>query len=287
MATSGIYKIINKVNGKFYVGRSKNIKRRFKRHIRDLDNNRHHSIYLQRAWIKYGKENFELIIIEEIENKEEMIQREQYYIDNFKDELYNSGDLATDGGDLISNHPNKDEIINKMKNSLVDRYNSLTEDERKEIYGSPGELNGMYGRNHSEESRKKMSNVLKEIYKTQEVVNKGKKLEEIITTERAKEVREHLSKLASERTGEKNHFYGKRHSEESRKKMSESRRGKKQPKQYKPVMINGKEYESLTSAAKACNITIGAMHNRIKSKNPLYSGYFYKEDLETNQGETS
>lgn len=50
----GIYYITNTINGKFYVGSSKNIKKRWARHIRDLNNNNHHNIYLQRSCNKYG-----------------------------------------------------------------------------------------------------------------------------------------------------------------------------------------------------------------------------------------
>ena len=68
MKISGIYKIINKINGKYYVGSSVNIKdypnNRWSRHIADLNANRHHNDYLQRAWNKYGQDAFEFIIIE-------------------------------------------------------------------------------------------------------------------------------------------------------------------------------------------------------------------------------
>lgn len=36
----------------------KNINKRWKQHKNDLNNNMHHSNYLQRAWTKYGENNF-------------------------------------------------------------------------------------------------------------------------------------------------------------------------------------------------------------------------------------
>lgn len=56
----GIYKIENKINGKVYIGESLDIDNRIKTHIRDLNNNKHHSYKLQEDWNKYGKDNFNI-----------------------------------------------------------------------------------------------------------------------------------------------------------------------------------------------------------------------------------
>jgi group I intron endonuclease len=54
----GIYKIVNQINGNFYVGSSKNIRRRWKEHLQKLKSNNHQNILLQRSWNKYGENNF-------------------------------------------------------------------------------------------------------------------------------------------------------------------------------------------------------------------------------------
>ena len=51
----GVYKIENSVNGKYYIGSSNNIYRRWKEHIKLLNKNNHHSPHLQFAWNKYGE----------------------------------------------------------------------------------------------------------------------------------------------------------------------------------------------------------------------------------------
>lgn len=85
----GIYKIQNKISGKLYIGSSYNIRERLNNHKSMLRCNRHHSIYLQNAFNKYGIENFIFEIIEECELEQLMI-REQYYINNFNfNNLYN------------------------------------------------------------------------------------------------------------------------------------------------------------------------------------------------------
>ena len=58
MKISGIYKITNIVNLKFYVGRSINVTRRLKQHLWDLRANRHSNPKLQNSFNKYGESNF-------------------------------------------------------------------------------------------------------------------------------------------------------------------------------------------------------------------------------------
>ena len=55
---SGIYLIINTINGKFYIGSSCDIPRRFRSHRKCLNKNTHDNIHLQNAWNKYGESNF-------------------------------------------------------------------------------------------------------------------------------------------------------------------------------------------------------------------------------------
>jgi group I intron endonuclease len=64
----GIYKIVNKKNGKYYVGSSMYIHNRWKKHIKMLKANDHHSPKLQRAWNKYGEDSFEFVVVEEVPN---------------------------------------------------------------------------------------------------------------------------------------------------------------------------------------------------------------------------
>ena len=80
---SGIYKISSIDTGDFYIGSSINIKDRWIRHKKDLNKNRHHSIFLQMAWNKYGKSNFLFEVLQYCK-KEECVMIEQLYIDSMK-----------------------------------------------------------------------------------------------------------------------------------------------------------------------------------------------------------
>ena len=104
---SGIYKIIHKKSGKYYVGSSMNINigtnSRLNTHLRYLKSNRHRNDYLQNAWNKYGKTAFEFKIVEIIEPiKEKLLMTEQKYLDIAKNEKNNTYNLcfSASGGEL-------------------------------------------------------------------------------------------------------------------------------------------------------------------------------------------
>ena len=84
LSKKGIYRIYCKTSGKSYVGSTwRTFKIRWKQHLRLLNNNKHHSIELQRAFNKYGTDNFYLEILEIIENEENLLEREAFYINKY------------------------------------------------------------------------------------------------------------------------------------------------------------------------------------------------------------
>lgn len=88
----GIYSIFNKLNNKTYIGSSCDIKRRWRHHRQNLNRGIHHCIHLQRAWNKYGENNF-IFSIEQICKRKELVNIEQSYLDKAKSDskkYYNS-----------------------------------------------------------------------------------------------------------------------------------------------------------------------------------------------------
>lgn len=63
----GIYKITNSIDNTNYIGKSKDIKTRIRKHKYRLTYGIHHNTHLQRAWDKYGAENFLFELLEECE----------------------------------------------------------------------------------------------------------------------------------------------------------------------------------------------------------------------------
>ena len=96
MKSKGVYRIVNNINGKVYIGSTGSkggFKKRWSYHLTDLRQNKHHSRHLQRAWNKYGEESFVFEILEMIEDftKETLLIREQYYLDLYKSYDVNLG----------------------------------------------------------------------------------------------------------------------------------------------------------------------------------------------------
>ena len=108
-----IYKILNKVNGKFYIGSTKNAKVRWYQHKYMLNSNRHINNYLQNAWNKYGKENFDFIILEDNITNDKKFEVEQTYFEKlnpFPPQGYNIAVQANGGGVGIYSKTNIEEV---------------------------------------------------------------------------------------------------------------------------------------------------------------------------------
>lgn len=93
---SGIYQIINLINGKVYIGSACVLERREQQHFRHLRGDKHHSTSFQRAFNKYGESNFKFEILELVEDKSQLIKREQHYLDTL---LFAQEFITTKGKD--------------------------------------------------------------------------------------------------------------------------------------------------------------------------------------------
>ena len=269
----GVYFIRNKINEKFYVGHSVDIKYRFRRHLYELKRNIHHCQYLQRAWNKYGEDNFEFIIYKECSTEEESQDLEQYFIDNYKDVIYNVSNNARLGGDLLTDNPNRDKIIKKRTITRQKKYDSMTKEEKILIYGKFGEKNPMYGKKRSKELKEKISKAHKGIPN----YIKNKTYKEYFGEEKASEIKKKMIENRRSYEGENNPFYGKTHTKETLEYLREINLGKKPPN-MKKVIINDVIYESVAEASRQLNVCPATIIYRIKSKSKQYSNYNYLEE---------
>lgn len=237
----GIYKIVNLKNDKFYIGSTCNFRQRKNRHFNQLRKNKHHSIYLQRAFNKHGEENFKFIELELCENT---IEREQQILDALDySKSYNVSKSAS-GGNLIGNHPNVIEIKRKAKENIL-----------KAPRRNPpkGGLNGMWKGGISKINCNSCGILIS---------SNSKKCASCYYKERD------ISNV-------KNPFYGKSHSKDSKLKISKSRLGKYSGNQEKIVLFNQVEYKSLSELARILKVVPATVLNRIKSKN--YPNYEYRK----------
>lgn len=95
----GLYVITNKINGQKYIGQTVHLQRRWKDHQRlaFTENHKEYDKTLYRAMRKYGIENFSFSVLEYIENKNQLGQREQYWIEYY--DTYKNGYNESPGGD--------------------------------------------------------------------------------------------------------------------------------------------------------------------------------------------
>jgi len=174
----GIYLILNKVNGKVYVGSANNIRRRFYLHRWELGRGDHHSTTLQRSWNKYGENSFEfktLLVCDE----RDLFMYEQRAIDAIK-----SFDPAI-GFNICR------------------------------------DVRGTRGVRWTQEQREKFiaSKKGRQIYKNNPQA--------------------YANMMASVRRGDKHHMFGKKHTEESKIKMSVALSGRVAHNKGKPSPLKG------------------------------------------------
>lgn len=241
----GIYRIRNLVNGKCYYGSSKEIEKRWKNHLNQLRKKKHINTILQNAWNKYGADNFIFEIVEECEEKL-LLEVEQKYID-LKPE-YNIG-IKAGGGDNLTKNPNKNKIVKKMTESVRKRYDEMTDDEKIEKYSKPLEKNPNWKGGVS--------------YKYCEC------------GVRIKSINDSCIKCHN-KSGENNPFFGKQHSEETKNRLSEIRKGSYNGDQNIPILVDGIEYRSAGEAAKKLGIPMVTIRWRVRSKNKKFENYQYK-----------
>lgn len=230
----GVYQIRNVINGKKYYGSSKEIEERWKRHITDLRAGKHHNIKLQRAFIKYGENAFVFEIVE-LRTESDLLIREQHYLDNNKNG-YNIG-LKASGGDNLTNHPNKKDIVRRMTESVKKRYAERTSEEREQYSKKmTGEGNPNYGKRWGKELRERMSQRRTGVKASPETKAKIG----IASKERWKN-EEYKQKNVDRMLGEGNPFYGKKHSKETKEKLRIKNTGKKYSAEHVKAMSKNME----------------------------------------------
>lgn len=132
--TSGIYCFENLTNGKKYVGQAQNIYVRITAHIRELKRNVDSSKLLQKAWNKYGEENFKIYVIELIQ-VEELDDMEIYYITYLRSHYSENGYNISYGGDSVMRGLKHSEET-KKKMSEIRIGTKQTDDTKRKISDS-------------------------------------------------------------------------------------------------------------------------------------------------------
>ena len=240
---SGIYQIRNIVNNKIYVGSGADLFRRKRQHFYELRKGRHNK-HLQRSFNKYGEEKFVFEIIEYIDNVNDLLDHENYWIKKLKANNpefgYNARAIA--------------------QNNLGLKHTKETKEKLSKIF--IGRPSGNFGRKHSEESRRKMSktrmNISVETRDKLSLSHIG-----IFPSDITKE------KMSIAHSGENNPSFGKPKSEDEKQKLSNARIGMKMRGSSSKYI--GVSLDSITGKWSA-----RIYKNRIYSEN-IYIGQFETE----------
>lgn len=139
-----IYLIINKVNGKTYIGKHKSSK------ICNEDNYMGSGTHLHRAQKKYGIENFEKFFICYTESEKDACEKEVFWISEYRKR--GKAEYNIDKGGRGGGYEKPLETRKKLSNAMKGRHHS--EETKRKISES---LKGHKGCVHSEETKKKLS----------------------------------------------------------------------------------------------------------------------------------
>lgn len=215
-----IYKITCLINGKVYIGKEE----KYNKSYYGSGN------FIKLAIKKYGKSNFNKVIICVCSSIEELNEKEKFYIEFFnsrnKDVGYNIS-AGGDGGPLFKGHHHSAKSKKRMK------------EKRKKFVGC---LSSMFGKHHSEETKRKFS-----------LSRKGKQCGSKNGMFGKHHSKKSKLKMARPHFGEKNGMFGKHHSEESKEKIKQKLLGDKNPfynkkhsEQVKSIIrskkLNGKNF---------------------------------------------
>lgn len=191
-----IYMIENLVNGKIYIGQTSNPETRWKKHRKaDLS-----SPLIHRAIRKYGRENFDFVLLEKCDSLELANVREVFWIRHL-------GSVSPDGYNL------KEGGDGGGLDSLETR--------EKKRFSKLGENNSFYGSQHSEESKKRISDAKTGVSIVVSPEDRRRRSFQMIVLNRSRRGQalpsEQIEKIRLASTGRK-------HSKETIQKMKEARR---------------------------------------------------------------
>jgi len=218
---SGIYKILNNINGKFYIGSTKNFNKRWVSHKYLLRLNKHENKHLQYAWNKYGEEHFQFIKFQDVKI-ENLIIWEQHYINTLdvynRNIGYNLSPTANSTLGFKFSEESKMKMSLAKKGKQSSRKNYKHSEETKKKIGENNKISQL-GRIHSEGTKIKMSK-----WHTNKIVSDEtkKKISKYRTGKLLCE--ETKIKISQKMMGNK-YALGHKHTEETKKKISEILKG--------------------------------------------------------------
>lgn len=253
-----VYKVTNKINNKIYIGKTNDIKARWKKHIYiakvGVKSNSRDYQYLHRSINKYGIENFVIEMIEELLTEEEAFEREVFWIKELRSKNRKNGMNLTNGGEGLSGWIPSEEFRLKMSKIVKSQNRKLSKEAKEKLKSIHT------GKVVSKETKEKISAAAR------------KRFDDPVL---GKELRKKMSKSLKGINAGKNHpQYGKKLSKEAKQHLRLLNQGSKSPKAKlteKDVLEIRKKYASgnytTRELAKMYKVGKSTMHAAIKGIN--------------------
>lgn len=250
-----IYLWTNLINNKKYVGQTQFFYERMSVYKR-----KGATPFLQNAINKYGIDNFDITILEKCP-LDKLDEREQYWINFYSSYKREDGYNICQYASTTRGYRHTEETKNKIRETRS----------QKEYIKPFKELNGMYGKHHTDEYKKMMSDFTKKQWENPEY---RRKQSERMTGEKNYFYDVHLY-------GELNPRYGKHCSIETKEKISKSKKGKKNLKISIPIICveTGIKYDSMTDAAKELNAYVSAIKLAVDNPKRTGKGFHFSKIL--------
>jgi group I intron endonuclease len=145
----GVYQIKNTLNGYSYIGSAANLRKRCLQHIWELDKQKHSNPFLQKVWNKYGTEIFEFYVLEELDNRDALLDREQFFLDALIPEYNVCPTAGSSKGRVLSlEHREKLRLANLGKPHSPERIANITKG-RNAAWAARPELREVARRNQT------------------------------------------------------------------------------------------------------------------------------------------
>jgi group I intron endonuclease len=255
-------------------------KRRLCEHKYDLKHDKHYCKHLQNCFNKYGEDNFAFEILEE-PDETTVDDRERFWINHYNSTNKKYGFNSESGGS--KNKKLSDDHKAKIGLKVAGTSNPM--------YGVKrfGKDAPFYGKHLSEEAKTILSQKAKSRYTThskfinsEEAIKKRSKSN--TGKKRSDEFRNKMSEIAKTRVEEKNPFYGKTHTKETKAKISLANKGGtgggKPKKRIMAInIVTGEEkiYKSKSDASKDGFPSRALINHVINGKYDQYNGYKFQE----------
>jgi len=150
----GVYQILNTVNSKKYIGSTCDLRRRKRQHVYRLRHNKHYNLELQKDFDEYGENVFAFLVLELVDDRKLLKDKEQEHLDSIKPEYNVSTKAKSSDAHLVLNKHSQKKRSKTVKQLWVDgHYDHLKGAERVFKAGHAPNL----GREFSKEWRENIS----------------------------------------------------------------------------------------------------------------------------------